>query len=218
MYRLVIFDLDGTLVDSLDDLANACNEALSSFGFPVHEREKYRYFVGDGILKLIERALPGDKHSSDTIAAVKTRFDAVYDKSYDRHTRPYDGIMELLRGLKEKGILIAVASNKPDEFTKKILSGMFGDIFDYASGKKEGFARKPDPAIALHIMEVLGVRPDETLFVGDSSVDMMTAQNAGCDSVGCTWGFREQSELEENHAVYIAHTPGDISEIICKNT
>lgn len=213
MYRLVIFDLDGTLADSLADLANACNGALSHFGFPVHERDKYRYFVGDGVMMLIERALPEDKRSADTIAAVKARFDEIYGESYDKLTRPYEGICELLERLRENGILTAVASNKPDEFTRKIAAGMFGDVFSYVSGKKDGIPVKPDPAIALGIMEKLGVSPEETLFAGDSSVDMRTAANAGCKSIGCTWGFRGRQELTDNHAVYIADRPEDILRV-----
>lgn len=210
MYKLVIFDLDGTLVDSLDDLANACNEALSRFGFPAHDREKYRYFVGDGVPMLIERALPEDMRTEDMISEVKAEFDGIYRNSFDRLTRPYDGIPELIEKLRENDVLTAVASNKPDEFTKKIVAGMFGDVFSYVSGKKDGMPKKPDPAIALHIMEKLGVTPQETLFAGDSSVDMKTASNAGCDSIGCTWGFRSRQELIDNHAVYIADLPEDI--------
>ena len=211
MYKLVIFDLDGTLVNSLADLGNSCNEALSKFGFPVHNMEKYRYFVGDGVPMLIRRALPEDKRTEDIISAVKAEFDKIYRVSYNKLTRPYEGIIKLLSELKAKGILTAVASNKPDEFTQVIVSDMFEKgTFSYVSGKKDGFDKKPDPGIALHIMEKLGVSPEDTLFAGDSSVDMQTAINAGCDSIGCTWGFRTLDELKENHAVFIAHTPQDI--------
>ena len=200
MYKLVIFDLDGTLVNSLADLGNACNEALAKFGFPTYDIEKYRYFVGDGVPMLIKRAVPADKGT-----------DVIYRRTYNRLTRPYDGIVKLVADLKAKGILTAVASNKPDEFTQVIVSDMFeAGTFSYVSGKKDGFEKKPDPGIALHIMEKLDVSPEDTLFAGDSSVDMKTATNAGCDSIGCLWGFRTREELEENHAVYIAETPADI--------
>lgn len=210
MYRLVIFDLDGTLVNSLEDLGNACNSALEQFGYPVHPMESFRYFVGDGVPMLIRRALPEGERSEENIARVKAAFDEIYGRSYNVCTRPYDGITELLDKLKSEGILIAVASNKPDNFTQTIVTGMFGDTFSYVSGKKEGFEKKPDPQIALHIMEKLGVSPKDTLFAGDSSVDMQTAHNAGCDCIGCVWGFRTLQELTDNKATYIANSPEDI--------
>lgn len=214
MYKLVIFDLDGTLVDSLCDLGNACNEALERYGFPTHEIEKYRYFVGDGIVKLIERILPEDARNEKNAADMKAAFDEIYGKNYNKLTKPYEGITELVDELEKMGVLTAVASNKPDEFTKKIVAEMFGGRFSYVSGKKDGVPKKPDPAIAVHIMDKLGVTAEETLFAGDSSVDMKTAANAGCDSIGCTWGFRTIEELKENNAVYIAHKPSDILETV----
>ena len=210
MYKLVIFDLDGTLVNSLEDLGNACNSALESFGYPVHPMESFRYFVGDGVPMLIRRALPESERSEENIARVKAVFDEIYGRNYNVCTRPYDGITELLDKLKAEGILIAVASNKPDNFTQTIVTSMFGDTFSYVSGKKEGFEKKPDPQIALHIMEKLGVSPKDVLFAGDSSVDMQTAHNAGCDCIGCVWGFRTLQELTDNKATYIANSPIDI--------
>jgi phosphoglycolate phosphatase len=210
MYKLVIFDLDGTLVNSLEDLGNACNSALEKFGYPVHPMESFRYFVGDGVPMLIRRALPESERTEENIQRVKEVFDGIYGKNYSVCTRPYEGIVELLQKLKEAGILIAVASNKPDNFTQTIVSAMFGDTFSYVSGKKDGFEKKPNPQIALHIMEKLGVSPKETLFAGDSSVDMQTALNAGCDSIGCVWGFRTLKELEDSGAAYIAYKPEDI--------
>lgn len=210
MYKLVIFDLDGTLVNSLEDLGNACNSALERFGYPTHPMDSFRYFVGDGVPMLIRRALPESERSEENIARVKAVFDEIYGRNYNVCTRPYDGITELLGKLKAEGILIAVASNKPDNFTQTIVTGMFGDTFSYVSGKKEGFEKKPDPQIALHIMEKLGVSPRDVLFAGDSSVDMQTAHNAGCDCIGCVWGFRTLQELTDNKATYIANSPIDI--------
>lgn len=210
MYKLVIFDLDGTLVNSLEDLGNACNSALERFGYPTHPMDSFRYFVGDGVPMLIHRALPESERSEENIARVKAVFDEIYGRNYNVCTRPYDGITELLEKLKAEGILIAVASNKPDNFTQTIVTGMFGDTFSYVSGKKEGFEKKPDPQIALHIMEKLGVSPKDVLFAGDSSVDMQTAHNAGCDCIGCVWGFRTLQELTDNKATYIANSPIDI--------
>ncbi len=210
MYKLVIFDLDGTLVNSLEDLGNACNSALERFGYPTHPMDSFRYFVGDGVPMLIRRALPESERSEENIARVKAVFDEIYGRNYNVCTRPYDGITELLGKLKAEGILIAVASNKPDNFTQTIVTSMFGDTFSYVSGKKEGFEKKPDPQIALHIMEKLGVSPKDVLFAGDSSVDMQTAHNAGCDCIGCVWGFRTLQELADNKATYIANSPIDI--------
>ncbi len=210
MYKLVIFDLDGTLVNSLEDLGNACNSALEKFGYPTHPMDSFRYFVGDGVPMLIRRALPESERSEENIAMVKAVFDEIYGRNYNVCTRPYDGITELLDKLKAEGILIAVASNKPDNFTQTIVTSMFGDTFSYVSGKKEGFEKKPDPQIALHIMEKLGVSPKDVLFAGDSSVDMQTAHNAGCDCIGCVWGFRTLQELTDNKATYIANSPIDI--------
>lgn len=210
MYKLVIFDLDGTLVNSLEDLGNACNSALERFGYPTHPMDSFRYFVGDGVPMLIRRALPESERSEENIARVKAVFDEIYGRNYNVCTRPYDGITELLDKLKAEGILIAVASNKPDNFTQTIVTNMFGDTFSYVSGKKEGFEKKPDPQIALHIMEKLGVSPKDVLFAGDSSVDMQTAHNAGCDCIGCVWGFRTLQELTDNKATYIANSPIDI--------
>lgn len=210
MYKLVIFDLDGTLVNSLEDLGNACNSALERFGYPTHPMDSFRYFVGDGVPMLIRRALPESERSEENIARVKAVFDEIYGRNYNVCTRPYDGITELLDKLKAEGILIAVASNKPDNFTQTIVTNMFGDTFSYVSGKKEGFEKKPDPQVALHIMEKLGVSPKDVLFAGDSSVDMQTAHNAGCDCIGCVWGFRTLQELTDNKATYIANSPIDI--------
>lgn len=210
MYKLVIFDLDGTLVNSLEDLGNACNSALERFGYPTHPMDSFRYFVGDGVPMLIRRALPESERSEENIARVKAVFDEIYGRNYNVCTRPYDGITELLDKLKAEGILIAVASNKPDNFTQTIVTSMFGDTFSYVSGKKEGFEKKPDPQIALHIMEKLGVSPKDVLFAGDSYVDMQTAHNAGCDCIGCVWGFRTLQELTDNKATYIANSPIDI--------
>lgn len=143
MYKLVIFDLDGTLVNSLEDLGNACNSALERFGYPTHPMDSFRYFVGDGVPMLIRRALPESERSEENIARVKAVFDEIYGRNYNVCTRPYDGITELLDKLKAEGILIAVASNKPDNFTQTIVTSMFGDTFSYVSGKRRALRKSP---------------------------------------------------------------------------
>ena len=212
-YRLAVFDLDGTLVDSLADLGNACNAALERYGYPTHSTEKYRYFVGDGIPMLIKRALP-EGASADAAEKVHAAFDEEYHRSYNVFTKPYSGMEELLKRLSDSGVLTAVASNKPDVFTQTIVREMFGDAFSYVSGKKDRYEKKPAPDLVFHIMDKLGVTAAETVFIGDSSVDMLTAANAGTDSIGCTWGFRTEDELVSNGAVYLAHRAEDIYDII----
>ena len=214
MYDLVIFDLDGTLINSLGDLASACNKALMRHGFPVHPTEAYRYFVGNGLLKLAERSLPEDSRSDEHIRMIVDDFNEIYAAEYNILTRPYDGIPELVRDLRAHGVLTAVASNKPNIFTKTIISEMFGDVFVMVKGKADGMPVKPDPAIIHSIMDTLGITADKTVMVGDSAVDMQTAHNAGIHSIGCTWGFRTVSELTEGGAEHIADTPADVIGIV----
>ena len=214
MYDLVIFDLDGTLIDSLGDLASACNKALMRHGFPVHPTEAYRYFVGNGLLKLAERSLPEDSRSDGYIRMIVDDFNEIYAKEYNVLTHPYDGVKELVQELKAHGILTAVASNKPDIFTKTIISEMFGDVFSSVKGKADGMPVKPDPAIIQSITDTLGITAERTVMVGDSAVDMHTANNAGIHSIGCTWGFRTLSELKEGGAEHIADTPADVLGIV----
>ncbi len=208
--KLIIFDLDGTLVNSLEDLADAANSALKKRGFPIHETEKFRYFVGNGIPKLIERVLPEDKRVPVTMAEVKADFDAYYHSHYADKTKPYAGINELLSALKSRGYILAVASNKADEFTKAIVNSFFNGIFSIAAGSSEGIARKPAPDIVYKIMEEAGADKKNTILIGDSNVDVMTAKNAGIKCIGCLWGFRTSEELEAAGADFLAEKPSDI--------
>lgn len=215
--KLVIFDLDGTLLNSIDDLAVATNYALSKFGHPVHDVAAYRYFVGNGITKLVERALPENVRTEEHIAAVRAEFVAYYSAHKTNLTRPYDGICELLDALKQRGFILAVASNKFDDATKLLVSHYFGaEMFDVVLGQREGIPVKPDPAIVRDILLCTGVSPDAVLYIGDSGVDMQTARNAGVCGVGVTWGFRSRQELEENGARFIIDRPQQISELINK--
>ena len=212
--KLAIFDLDGTLVDSLGDLADACNNGLKKMGYPVHELEKYRYFVGDGVLKLVERILPEDKRSEENISALKAEFDSYYNVHYADKTHPYDGIVSLLDALSAKGVKLAVASNKPDEFTKSVVKVFFEGKFDMVLGKCPDTEKKPAPDILLKIMDALDVSADETVMIGDTNVDIRTAKNAGVSSIGCLWGFRTMEELEQAGADNIVSSPNEILKYI----
>ena len=212
--KLLIFDLDGTLVNSLDDLADAANHALNMFGYPVHEVEKYKYFVGDGIPKLVERILPENQRSEKNIADVKAEFDSYYMKHYLDKTVPYEGIVSLISQLKNDGCKLAVATNKPDEFAQTIVSSLFGDVFDVVIGKRDGADKKPSPGIIFEIIDKLSCDKNNTVMIGDSNVDMFTAENAGISSIGCLWGFRTSDELTEAGADHLAVSPIEILKYV----
>lgn len=212
--KLIVFDLDGTLVNSLADLAAATNISLKKFGYPEHELEKFRYFVGDGVPKLLERAVPESERSAERLAEMKKCFDAYYNTHFADNTNPYDGIPQLLVEIKKLGYKMAVASNKPDEFTKEIVNTFFEGVFDIIQGKAPDTEKKPAPDIVLKIMKKLNASAEDTVMVGDSNVDIFTAKNAGIKSIGCLWGFRTRQELEEAGADYIAEKPSDILDHI----
>lgn len=211
MVKLVIFDLDGTLLNTISDLAKSTNYALKQCGFPEHRTEAYNYFVGNGINKLFERALPEAVRTSENIIRMRHFFLEHYTKNNTCLTVPYQGITELLENLQQKGIALAVASNKYQEGTEKLVRYYFADIaFSVILGQRDGISVKPDPTIVNEILDIVGVSKDETLYVGDSGVDMQTATAAGVFSIGAAWGFRTRRELEENGARYIANSPDEI--------
>lgn len=214
MIKAVLFDLDGTLVNSLSDLADSTNFALKESGFPTHETEKYKYLVGDGIPKLIERALPEGEKTEENKSKCLELFMARYREHYFDKTDAYDGIKELLFELKKQGLKIAVISNKAQEMAQKVVEKVFGDIFDSVAGKREGYKTKPDPALTLAIIKELGVTPEACVLIGDSGMDMAAAVNAQVTGIGVTWGFRTETELRQNGADYIADTPAQILNII----
>ena len=214
MIKAVIFDLDGTLVDSLGDLCDSTNFALRKFGFPEHEREKFNYFVGDGMPKLIERAIPKESFNEQIHKKVLSAFMDRYREHYLDKTAPYEFIPEAIEQLFSAGIKIAVVSNKVDEMTQKIVSKFFCGKVSFVSGKREDFPLKPNPASTLDIIRKLGVAPCECAFVGDSGMDMLTAKNAGCIAVGVLWGFRTREELLENGAEYLLENPSEIAPLI----
>lgn len=211
MKKLIIFDLDGTLLDTIGDLAAATNFALQEFGFPAHPEEAFRFFVGNGINKLIERALPEAHRSADEISMVKHQFLNYYQLHGEEQTRPYPGISELLSSLDAKGYKLAVASNKYHEGTTILVRYFFPEIeFAGVLGQREGIPVKPSPVIVDELRTMAGVTKDETVYIGDSGVDAATALNAGVDFVGVLWGFRPQAELEAAGARHFALTATDI--------
>lgn len=213
--RLAIFDLDGTLLDTIGDLAEACNYMLSLRGLGTHTREEYAKMVGNGILNLVKRALPEELRTEEYVAAAKADFLDFYTANIDRYTRPYDGIREVLHTLQSEGWALAVASNKFDEGTQKLVQTIFPEVdFRAIYGNKEGFPLKPDAALLQLIMTECDATVDTTVMIGDSGVDIQTAKGAGVRSIGCTWGFRPRTELEAFGADHIVDTPADILQIL----
>ena len=213
MIKAVLFDLDGTLADSLEDLADSTNYALKKAGFPAHETEKYKYFVGDGIPMLIERALPDGEKTAENRENCLEYFLSRYREHYFDKTRAYDGIIPLLTSLKNDGFKIAVISNKAQEMAEKVVKKLFGDMFDAVQGQTDSIPKKPDPTVALEIMRQLNISKDNTAFAGDSDVDIHTAENSGIVSVGCSWGFRSVETLREAGADYIIDSPLEMAEL-----
>ena len=214
MKKLVIFDLDGTLLNTIADLAHSTNYALNKLGYPTHEIEKYNFMVGNGIDKLFERALPEEEKSKENVLRVRKEFVPYYDIHNADDSRPYP-IPELLSYLQDAGVQIAVASNKYQAATQKLVDHYFPEIhFTAVLGQREGVKVKPDPIIVSDILEIAKVAKEEALYVGDSGVDMQTAANAGVTACGVTWGFRPRTELEEFNPSYIADTAGEIKNLI----
>ncbi len=214
MKKLVIFDLDGTLIDTIADLAESVNHALSACGYPIHPIEAYRFFVGNGINKLFERALPEGEKTEENVLRMRKLFLAHYSVHNTERSVPYPGIPELLAELHQAGIGLAVASNKYHEGTVKMIEYYFSTIpFVKVLGQREGIAPKPDPTIVIDICAAAGIRKEEVLYVGDSGVDMQTALNAGVTACGVTWGFRPLIELEAFHPAYMVDTPAGIKQI-----
>ena len=212
-YKYVIFDLDGTILDTLDDLADAANAALASQGYPQRTRDEVRMFVGNGIRKLIERATP-DGVTDEEIVRTHEAFTAYYSAHCKDKTKPDDGIPELVAALKDKGIRSAVVSNKADYAVKKLCEEYFGDLFEISIGEREGIRKKPAPDTVFEVMRVLGAAPEETVYIGDSDVDVLTAKNSGIDCIGVSYGFRGREFLESHGAQVIADSVGKLWEML----
>lgn len=208
--RLCIFDLDGTLVNSLDDLADAVNQGLRALGCPVHPADAYRQMVGNGAWILCQRALPPNA-SDDMTDKLYGLFSAYYDAHALDQTVPYTGIPTLLEALRADGVLLAVATNKPQEFAQQIIHHFFGDqLFCQIHGG----CGKPNPDAICSILQAAQTAPEDAVLLGDSNVDILTAKNAGIDSIGCCWGFRTEQELRDTGAAYLIHTPMDALKIL----
>lgn len=216
MKKLIIFDLDGTLLDTIADLAAATNQALETYGFPTHPTEAYRFFVGNGINKLFERALPETARSESDILKIRSAFLPYYNIHNADLSRPYPGITELLQTLQAKGMQLAVASNKYQEATRKLMGQYFPTIrFCAVFGQREGVPTKPDPQVIQEIIGLAHVELEEVVYVGDSNVDMQTGANAGVTTVGVSWGFRPRAELEAEHPAFIADTAAELLHFCC---
>ena len=214
MIKFVIFDLDGTLLNSLEDLADSCNYLLRKYGFPEHPLDSYRYFVGDGIHKLVERVLPEDKRQQDFVEQFFQEMVAYYDIHKADKTMPYFGIVETLETLQQQGTMLAVASNKVNKAMIPLMEHYFPTIkFTAVLGQREGIPVKPHPQIIFDILEMAKVNADECLYVGDTDVDMDTAHRAGLKAVGALWGYRDRQELTEHQAEYIIAQPMELLKI-----
>ncbi len=210
-YKAVLFDLDGTLLNSLDDLANSMNTVLSNMGFATHKTEAYKYFVGNGVEKLALRALPENSRDEDTVLRCVSAMKDEYGRHWADRTRPYPGIPELLTALTEQGVKKAILSNKPHDFTCLLVGRLLSSWnFDSILGAHKDIPKKPAPAGAIQIAEKLAIPVDDFLYVGDSGVDMQTAKLAGMYPVGALWGFRSAPELIENGAAALIKKPVDL--------
>lgn len=212
-YQAILFDLDGTLLDTLDDLHDAVNHTLAAFSLPLRTREETRLAVGDGVGMLITRSIPqGDAHPQ--YAEILSAFRQYYATHSRIKTHPYDGILPLLTTLRDQGIRVGVVSNKFDSAVKALCRDYFGSLVEIAVGESKGVRRKPHPDSLLSAMDALSVAPSACLYVGDSETDVMSAQNAGVPCLSVLWGFRDKATLLKAGATQFAHTPNDILSLI----
>ena len=214
MYNAVIFDLDGTLLDTLDDLWAAVNAALKKFSLPIRTREEVRGFVGNGIVKLMERA--AGQVEKEVFDGALAEFKSFYGEHCEDKTKPYEGVIELLTILKAKGIRTAVVSNKADFAVKKLAEGYFEGLLEYAVGENEeaGIRKKPAPDSLLAVMQSMGAGTSSTVYIGDSEVDIQTAKNAGVDCISVTWGFKDKQFLLDNGATVLVDAPEEILSLM----
>ncbi len=217
MIKAVIFDLDGTVSDTISTIAHFGNVALEYCGFPPIDENEYKYFAGDGKVKLLHRALAFyGADNEENFKKVEAKYDREYEADPIFETKPFDGLVRELQKLKNRGTKLAILSNKPDNVTVMVANELFGDLFCIVHGKRENIATKPDPEGTVILMEELGVTKEECVFVGDTNVDIKTAKNAGMKSIGVLWGFRDEKELQDAKADYIIEKTSQIFETILK--
>ena len=214
-YKIVIFDLDGTILNTLDDLADSTNYALKEHGMPERSVEEIRHFVGNGIRKLMERAVPQGTQE-DEIVKVHSTFTEYYKEHCADKTRPYDGIKELIERIRSSGIKTAVVSNKADYGVQTLCRDYFPGLFDYAVGEREGIRRKPYPDSVNEVLRSFNVDRTEALYIGDSEVDIQTSANAGMDVCMVGWGFRDEEYLKAQGAKFVVHTPEEIWDYVSR--
>lgn len=214
-FKAVIFDLDGTLLDTLEDIARSMNRVLVARGIPGHDKDAYRYFVGDGARRLVFRALPVNRRDDGTVDECLAALSAIYDTDWKNATRPYDDVPEMLEALAGRDVKLAVLSNKPHGNTLRCVSDFFpGRNFSVVFGHREGIPLKPDPGAALEIAKMLDLAPAEIVYCGDTAVDMLTATAAGMRPVGVLWGFRPERELRDNGARDVIEHPLDLITLL----
>lgn len=212
-YKTVIFDLDGTLLNTLDDLYASVNEALRKAGFRERGKEEVRFFLGNGLRRLIEQSVPEDT-DEEQIERTMEFFREYYLEHCEDQTAPFPGIMEVLAQLKEKGFQLAIVSNKPDPAVKELAKKYFSGVLTVAIGEREGVKRKPEPDSVLEAMRLLKAEKESTIYVGDSEVDRETAKNAGVPCILVTWGFRDEELLRSLEPEFLIHHPEEILEIV----
>jgi len=215
VYKGIIFDLDGTLVNTLRDIADAANSSLKKHQFKSHPVDSYRYFVGDGLKTLVERIIPQHERTSENIYKLMETFKEIYQDSWYKKSFPYHGIESMIDTLWSRGVKLAVFSNKPHHFTRLNIDHFFHDhIFSFVQGQIDEIPKKPDPTGALMIAEQLELDREDLVFIGDTAIDIKTGKSAGMKTIGVTWGFRDQLELEENGADIIVNKPEEIINIV----
>ncbi len=214
-FKAIIFDLDGTLLNTIEDLTDSMNQALSRFGFSGHDQEAYKYFVGDGVESLVRRALPADRVDEKMVAQCVAAMREEYGRHWDKKTRPYPGIPELLDALCQRGIPMAILSNKVQDFTEICVSKLLPKwSFQIILGARPKVPKKPDPTAALEIAEAMDLTPVQFLYLGDTSTDMQTAVAAGMFPLGALWGFRTAQELMAHGAKALLEKPLDLLQYL----
>lgn len=213
--KIFIFDMDGTLLNTLEDLMISTNYALSQFNYPIHTLDEIRFFVGNGVAKLIERAIPNGLNNPNYEKCLEI-FKEHYAKNMYNHTSAYDGILEMLEDLKNKGIKTAVVSNKFDLAVKELSKKYFGNLIDIAIGENEkaGIKKKPAPDTVFEVLNLMNLKSEDAIYIGDSDVDIMTAKNSDMPCISVTWGFRDREFLIKNNATIIIDTPKEILQYV----